>query len=269
MILGALITAIACAPLVLTPPALAGGQQAMQGQQFQTQNRQQARVVRVTGQVAGTRTATVSSTNREHLLVSVTTQGNQRIVADLGPANEIPAPRSGQTITVYGRLVQMSGQPVVIARQASLGNRMLRVRQPVSQTRMQAQHGAPQEISGRVTNAKKVDIQDSETQNLVVLLLTPQGQRVAADLGPVQELRAIPVRIGDRLTVRGSVVRVGDRPTIFAQEVRSDRVGQAVAIDRSEPQQAQPAALPREAGQMQQPQEPPQQQQPQQPPQRN
>jgi hypothetical protein len=106
----------------------------------------------------------------------------------------------------------------------------------------QASQSQTRQIKGQVVREKEVKVKTSSKTNKVVLLKTEDGQYVAVDLGPTEQLTKVQVKSGEPIEARGRAVRVGDRPVLWADELVV--ASETVAIDRQgeQPQQAQSQA---------------------------
>jgi hypothetical protein len=103
----------------------------------------------------------------------------------------------------------------------------------------QANQQQSHQVKGQVVREKEVTVKATGKKNKVVLLKTEDGEYVAVDLGPTEQLEKVQVMTGEPTEARGRAVRIGDRPVLWADELMVG--GETVAIERQgdQPQQAQ------------------------------
>jgi hypothetical protein len=87
-------------------------------------------------------------------------------------------------------------------------------------------------VRGWIVRTKTVEVRGTGQHNLVAMLATDRGgERLIVDLGPAQDLRAMPVQPGQRLAAEGVVKRLGDRQVLVATRLLAG--SHRIAVDRS------------------------------------
>lgn len=126
---------------------------------------------RVTGEVVRTKRVDVRNSDRQHYVVLLKTQRNNRIVADLGPASQLgrAMPREGDRITVFGRLARVGDRRIVLGEHVRTGDRMvhLQVHGPRQdrgrfQTRSQPRREGERQAAFRPDQRRETDRRQSE-----------------------------------------------------------------------------------------------------------
>lgn len=82
------------------------------------------------------------------------------------------------------------------------------------QRRMQRGH-----LSGKIVRTKQIDVRGSNEKQMVVLVETERGNRIAVDLGPTSQLKDAELGSGDRVRINGFMTEVGDKRLVVAEQL--------------------------------------------------
>lgn len=215
------------------------GQFRQQGQFGQQDFQRQQHLSSIEGRVVELRTLQVQGQQDQQVIATIRTQQGQTVLVDLGSApnfrDQNIQVQQGDQISLQGYQATHQGQPLIVATQFQTqqgqqvqldqGQRQAQQVYGIERGQQQMQQGL---ISGRVTDARDVQIEGVSNEHRLVRLQTREGRQVVVDLGPEDQLNDLSVQQGDWLAVRGQIGQINNRPVIFAQQVAN-----IVTIDRS------------------------------------
>lgn len=229
--------------------------QQQSGQKMQ-QRAMKKQVKQVTGQVTKMKRVNIKGTDTQHQVVMLRTQQGGRVIADLGPAQNVSNLniRQGTQLSVRGKVGRVSDRPVLFASQVRTDGRTVQISRPESRQQLAQTRGMPsgksRQITGQVMKQKEVNIAGTDMSHKVVLLQTQKGQQVAVDLGPTDNLQNIDLQRGEQITVTGKPAKVSQKFVILAQQLKAD--GQTINIRRPQTQQQMQQQRGMQRGSMQQ-----------------
>ena len=211
-------------------------------------------------------------TNREGtsaMYVLIQANHGRRVLVDIGsmPNESVPLLKEGALINVTGEFRRIDGRLVFQADTAQTGGRLITVARGVdarvpdsTQNDLKVTRGTQgmlpsyeedlwkgeypdsdtrsvvpeiQSIHGRVIQQRFAYDEAAGIQKRMLLLKSDTGRRIVVDLGPAQKASMISIRIGDPVTVNGSVTRFGNRVVFMANTLAlADRT---YDIDRQKP----------------------------------
>jgi hypothetical protein len=117
------------------------------------------------------------------------------------------------------------------------------------QTAMGGQSGdeaTPTSLTGKITDLREITLKGSDVKDILVLFETPDGQRIAADLGPAETLKSASLAKGASASVQGAVIQIGGQPVFMASQLTLG--DQTYPIERSLPPEQAQAAQQQSAG---------------------
>jgi len=162
----------------------------------------------------------VQTRDATHTVVAIRTQDQDRTVfADLGKTSDVNplGLKSGDQITVSGPMTKAGEFNVLLASSFETNGQS----HQVDRQRRQ--------ITGTVQDTHRAKVRGRE--NLIAMIKTSDGQKMAVDLGPADQLGQQPTK-GSSLTFTGVPVKVKDKLLVMAQSVKTG--GQTRTIDRFE-----------------------------------
>lgn len=86
-------------------------------------------------------------------------------------------------------------------------------------------------VTGTVVNERNVWLRNTQQQNKMLTLDTQDRGRLSVDLGPVQNLRNLPLTPGTEVTAQGNLIWLGNTLVLMADQVTANQ--QTVQLQRS------------------------------------
>jgi len=189
--------------------------------------------IEVRGTVSDVWDAEVRSKDKENKVVLIETDEGQVVLADLGPADDVKV-EEGTPATVTGEMATVDGTRRFVPANVKVGAKATGPAPANAQVKA-ASLGAtkrPQQerISGKVVDKEKMNAKETHIDHQLAVIEVSPGTRLLVDLGPSDQLKAVELDEGDRLSVDGHKVQVNNAYVLIADKV--EKGNQKVRIQR-------------------------------------
>jgi plastocyanin len=177
----------------------------------------QAQYVR--GQVTRTSRVQLPGINEPLLFAQVRTNQGRPITLYLGPVGNLEnvSVNRGDEIDVRGPILEIHGQPIVLARQFRIHGESI----PIAERAREEMTAASKHIRGEIQRSQTIRIPGVDEPLRIALIRTDDGQSIIAELGPEPRLEGITLNRGDEIDVRGRSFRLGNHRILLAERVRA------------------------------------------------
>lgn len=191
---------------------------------------------------------------QDHTLVRIRLDNGTEAVVDIGRRMDLEDIdlQQGQQIQINGHQGQVDNKQVVVADQIQSGQRTFNI----------ARDDKKREISGRITDVNKIDLNKQGEDSLLVRLKMDDGSAVVVDLGKDISLEDLDLEKNSQVRVRGEREFIDGKSILVAEQISVD--GEATQVPQQLPEIQQNQQLQQQRQQQRQQQQEPQQQQPQQ-----
>jgi hypothetical protein len=204
------------------------GQQEPQAQQQEPQQQ-------VEGQILKEKEVQIKGKDQNNRVILIEAKDGRRIAIDLGPTQNLADVQIqvGQNASVKGRLVRIGDRKVLFAGELTVNGKTVQIRRMMEQSQIRQRNAGqkdagtseeesmcqPQQISGQIVKERDVSVKNTGMRNKIVLVKTPQGRMIIADLGPSEKLGDLQLTADRSIQVQGRWLRVGNQPVILVEQV--------------------------------------------------
>jgi hypothetical protein len=196
------------------------------------QQPQDLQPVTIQGRIEGFREVGIKDDSglwQDHTLVRIRLDSGTESVVDIGRRMDLVDIdlQQGQQIQINGHQGQLDNQQIVVADQIQSGQRTFNI----------ARNDQRQEISGRITDVSKIDLNKQGEDSLLVRLKMDDGSAVVVDLGKDTNLEDLDLEKNSQVRVRGEREFIDGKSILVAEQISVDGESTQLPQQQQDPQQ--------------------------------
>jgi len=159
----------------------------------------------------------LSKQQEDHTFIRVRLENDDAAVVDLGPSRTVESLdlNNGEEIKVRGGMKKLQDRKVVVASMIQSGDEKTKFRwNDQKQDSMTA--------SGQVAEARKMQMDGTRADHLLVRLELEKGKEIIVDFGPETTMSDLGLEEGDQIKVTGQTASIDGKSILLARNVRID-----------------------------------------------
>jgi hypothetical protein len=178
----------------------------------------------ITGTVERTKQVDLRRNPSKELVILLRTDDGSKHIVDLGTTRALGSQkaRTGDKVTVRGRMASLGKYQVLVARTLQQGERQYTIRRPLNPPVRPYSYAVANQtrtIRGRLLNKRQVNLRDSEVDHVVGRIRDGRGRQFLVDFGKSTNANVRSMQPGDAVTVNGRNMLVDRRNVILAFQV--------------------------------------------------
>ncbi len=159
--------------------------------------------------------------DKDNKIVLIETDLGQIVLADLGPSDKVSV-EEGSDALVIGQVLNVGGAARFVPQTVRVGKDApapaIGAKAPGDKTR--AKQPERQKVSGKVLDKEKMSAKESKIDHQLAVLEIAPDTRILVDLGPSDQLKAIDIDEGDKLTIDGQNLEINQAFVLVADNVQ-------------------------------------------------